>query len=177
MSKDRGKECQLLCQTYNEMCYVFDNDRLQNLLKQIFAKFGSGRIEQGLHVNYGTNTYIGKRFYANYNVSILDHADIHIGDNVLIGPNTVIASVTHPVNAEDRYNDVYIRKPICIGNHVWIGANCTILPGVTIGDNVVIGANSVVSKDIPANCVAVGAPCKVIKELEANQWLNLLPNG
>ena len=105
-------------------------------------------------------------FLANYNVTILDINVVHIGDNVMIGPHTLITTVGHPISPKGRRKHLGVTGPINIGDDVWIGGNVTILPGVTIGNNVVIGAGSVVNKDIPDNSLAVGVPARVIKEIE-----------
>ncbi len=109
---------------------------------------------------------MGDRFLANYNVTILDIAPVHIGNDCMIGPGTCIITVNHPLSPKGRRNHLGIAKPITIGNDVWIGANCTILPGVTIGNNVVIAAGAVVTKDVPDNCVVGGVPAKIMKEIE-----------
>ena len=109
---------------------------------------------------------MGDRFLANYNMTILDIAPVYIGNDCMIGPGTCIITVNHPLSPKGRRNHLGIAKPVTIGNDVWIGANCTILPGVTIGNNVVIAAGAVVTKDVPDNCVVGGVPAKVIKEIE-----------
>ena len=101
----------------------------------------------------------------NHNCTILDPAPVEFGDHVLIGPNCNFYTVGHPVDANLRNQGLATKKPIKVGNNVWIGGNVIVLPGVTIGDNVTIGAGSVVTKDIPSNCVALGSPCKVVKNL------------
>lgn len=113
------------------------------------------------------NIHAGDNFLTNYNVTILDVAPVNIGNDVMIGPNTLITSVGHPLSPKGRKARLGICKPVNIGNNVWIGGNCTILPGVTIGDNSVIAAGAVVTKDIPANCVVAGVPAKIIKTLES----------
>lgn len=140
------------------------------LSKAIVEFFGSAGeapwVGPGFQCDYGKNIYVGKYFTANYNVVILDIAAVHIGNHCMIGPNTLITTVGHPLSPMKRRNHIGIAKPVIIGNDVWIGGNSTILPGVTIGDNVVIAAGAVVTKDIPANCVAGGVPAKVIKWIE-----------
>ena len=108
---------------------------------------------------------IGENFYSNHNLVILDPAKVKFGDNVFIGPNCGFYTAEHPLDAEERNKGLEYAKPIKVGNNVWFGGNVTVIAGVTIGDNVVIGAGSVVVKDIPSNTVAVGNPCKVIKNL------------
>ena len=108
---------------------------------------------------------MGKNFLANYNVTILDIAPVKIGDYVMIGPNTLITTVNHPLSPQKRRQHIGQAKRVTIGRDVWIGGNCTILPGVTIGNNVVIAAGAVVTKDVPSNCVVGGVPAKMIREI------------
>ena len=123
-------------------------------------------IEQPFICDYGYNIKIGENFYSNHNLMILDANTVEFGDNVFIAPNCGFYTAGHPLDYKTRNEGLEYGKPIKIGNNVWIGGNVIVLPGVTIGDNSVIGAGSVVNKDIPANVVAVGKPCKVIKELQ-----------
>lgn len=115
--------------------------------------------------DYGKNIHVGDDFLINYNGVILDIAPVTIGNNVMIGPNTLITTVGYPLSPAGRREKLGIAEPITIGNDVWIGGNVTILPGVTIGDNVVVAAGAVVTKDIPSNCVGGGIPAKVIKDI------------
>ena len=112
------------------------------------------------------NIHIGNNFTANFNLTILDINEVHIGDNVMIDPNVTITTVGHPLSPKKRRDHIGQAKKIIIGNDIWLGANVTILPGVTIGDNVVVGAGAVVTKDIPDNSLALGVPAKVVKEIE-----------
>lgn len=131
---------------------------------------GMGRdiwIEPPFHMAYGTNVHIGDYFYANFNLVIVDDIDVYIGNNVMIAPNVTITPTGHPVDPELRRPGNQFSIPVRIGNDVWIGSNAVILPGVTIGDNSVIGAGSVVTHDIPTNVVAVGNPCRVLREISA----------
>ncbi|RYG64550.1 sugar O-acetyltransferase [bacterium] len=122
-------------------------------------------IEPTFRCDYGFNIYLGQNFYANFGVVMLDCAEIRIGENVLLAPNVQIYTAYHPLSPEERLTGRELAAPITIGNNVWIGGNAIVLPGVTIGDNSVIGAGSVVTKDVPANVVAAGNPCRVIREL------------
>ena len=122
-------------------------------------------IEQPFHCDYGYNIEIGENFYANVNCVVLDEAKVKFGDNVFVAPNCGFYTAGHPIDAAERNKGLEYARPITVGDNVWIGAGVTVLPGVTIGDNCVIGAGSVVVKDIPANCIAVGNPCKVIKTI------------
>ena len=122
-------------------------------------------INQPFYCDYGGPISIGRRFFANFNFTVLDEAPVSIGDDCFIGPNVSIYTACHSTDPEERNSRREWAKPVSIGNNVWIGGSVTILPGVTIGDNVTIGAGSVVTKDIPANVVAAGNPCRVIREV------------
>ena len=122
-------------------------------------------IESPVHMSYGNHVHLGDQFYANFNLVIIDDMDVYIGNQVMIGPNVTICTTGHPVYPLYREMGAHYSLPIHIGNKVWIGANSVVLPGVTIGDNSVIGAGSIVTRDIPANVVAVGNPCRVIREI------------
>lgn len=136
------------------------------LLKEILAEVGENcYVEPPLHANWGCHTHFGNNVYANFNLTLVDDTDIYVGDSVLFGPNVVVAVAGHPVDPELRRKVAQFNLPVHIGNNVWIGAGAIILPGITIGDNSVIGAGSVVTKDIPANVVAVGNPCRVLRKI------------
>lgn len=122
-------------------------------------------IEQPFYCDYGSNISIGNNFFSNYNLIILDCNKVTIGNNVMIGPNVSIFTAGHPIDPEVRQSGLEFALPVTIGNNVWIGGNVVITPNVTIGDNSVIGAGSVVTNDIPSNVVAVGNPCKVIRQI------------
>lgn len=156
-----------------DLCFEYNNIKPSNteernkIMKQILGKTGNFfRIEQPFMCDYGYNIEIGENFYANHNLIILDGNKVKFGDNVFIAPNCGFYTAGHPVDVERRNKGLEYAKPIEIGNNVWIGGNVIVLPGVKIGDNTVIGAGSVVNKDIPANVVAVGNPCRVIKQIE-----------
>lgn len=138
------------------------NTLIKNLLGSIEDDF---TIEQPFHCDYGYNIKIGKKFYSNYNLTILDTTTVSIGDYVFIGPNCNIYTATHPLDIKRRNEELEAALPVTIGNNVWLGGNVVILPGITIGNNVTIGAGSVVTKDIPDNVVAAGNPAKIIKKL------------
>lgn len=143
-----------------------DNSQVPLLLKNLFGKTGESIwIEAPFRCDYGWNIQVGNNFFGNYNLTILDVGTVTIGENVQIAPNVSIYTAGHPIHPESRNTGYEYGIPVTIGNNVWIGGNSVILPGVTIGDNVVIGAGSVVSKDIPDNMIAVGNPCKVIREI------------
>lgn len=141
-------------------------DRRQELLKDLLGKTGEKfTIQTPFYCDYGNNIYIGEKFYANFDCLILDVAEVHIGDNVMFGPRVNIFTAGHPIDAEIRNTNLEFGKPVTIGDNVWVGGNVTINPGVTIGDNVVIGSGSVVTKNIPSNTIAVGNPCRVLREI------------
>lgn len=155
-----------------EVCMMFNNCEGRNIeeknkiLEKLFQKkIDIMGIEPNFYCDYGFNIYLGKNFYSNHNLVILDANKVEFGDNVFIGPNCGFYTSGHPLDYETRNKGVEYAKPIKVGNNVWIGGNVCVMPGVTIGDNVVIGAGSVVVKDIPSNVVAVGNPCKVLKNI------------
>ena len=146
---------------------VTDRAGKESAIRELFGSVGANpNVLPGFRCDNGRNIHVGDEFLANYNVTILDISSVTMGDNVWIGPNTLITSVGHPVTPKGRRQHLGIAKPVTIGNDVWIGGNCTILPGVTIGNNVVVAAGAVVSKDAPDNCIVGGVPAKVIKEVE-----------
>lgn len=143
-----------------------EGKKREEILKQLLAEVGEGcYIEPPLHANWGKHSHFGNFVYANFNLTLVDDTDIYIGDNVMFGPNVVVATAGHPVDPELRRKVAQFNIPVRIGNNVWIGAGAILLPGVQIGDNSVIGAGSVVTKNIPANVVAVGNPCRVLREI------------
>ena len=161
--RDRVKE---LCRKYNSLAYT-DIENRDKIIKQILGKTGKTiLIEPNFFCDYGYNIEVGENFYMNHNCVVLDCAKVTFGDNVFIGPNCSFYTPIHPLNAEERNSGIEKALPIKVGNNVWFGGNVVVLPNVKIGDNSVIGAESVVTKDIPANVVAVGNPCKVIKEID-----------
>lgn len=154
------------CAKYNAIDDL-DKEAQYNFLKEMLGSVGEDVwIAKTFNCDCGKNIYIGSHFLANYNVTILDTVEVHIGDYVQIGPNTLITTVGHPITPKGRRHHISKVKPVNIGNDVWIGANVTILPGINIGNNVVIGAGAVVTKDIPDNSLAVGVPARVIREIE-----------
>lgn len=142
-------------------------DKRAKLLKELFAEIGEGcYIEPPLHANWGgKHCHLGKNVYFNFNVTLVDDTHIYVGDYTKFGPNVVIATAGHPILPSLREQAYQYNMPVKIGKCVWLGAGVIVLPGVEIGDNCVIGAGSVVTKNIPANSVAVGNPCKVIREI------------
>lgn len=147
-----------------------NTDRMQSILTALLRSTGKNIvINQPFRCDYGCNISVGENFMANFNLTILDEGRVTIGNNVFIGPNVSIYTACHPINPVERNKGVEWAEPVTIGNNVWIGGSTTILPGVSIGDNVTIGAGSVVTKDIPANCVAVGNPCRVKRQIETEE--------
>lgn len=142
-------------------------DKRNALLKQMFGRIGEGcYIEPPLHANWaGKHVFMGDKVYANFSLTLVDDGNIFIGDKVMFGPNVTVATANHPIVPELREKGLQYNKDVHIGDNVWIGAGVIIVPGVTIGDNTVIGAGSIVTKDIPANVVAVGNPCRVLREI------------
>ena len=122
-------------------------------------------ITAPFYCDYGYNITLGENFYANHGLVILDCAEVTFGKNVLVGPGCCIAPAAHPIDAEERNSGLEFAKPIKIGDNVWIGANVSVMPGVSIGDNAVIGAGSVVTRDIPPDTVAFGSPCRAVRKI------------
>ncbi len=156
-----------------DMLYDFNNTRPTELekrsqmLKNMFAEIGSGcYIEPPFHSNFGgKHCHFGNNVYANFNLTLVDDTHIYVGDNTMFGPNVTVATAGHPILPELREKMYQYNFPVHIGKNCWIGAGAIIVPGVTIGDNTVIGAGSVVTKDIPSGVVAVGNPCRVLREI------------
>ena len=154
-----------LCKEFND-CNVRNLEEKKSILEKLFQKrIDTVLIEPNFYCDYGFNIHLGKNFYSNHNLVILDANKVEFGNNVFIGPNCGFYTSGHPLDYKTRNKGLEYAKPIKVGNNVWFGGNVCVLPGVTIGDNVVIGAGSVVNKDIPSNVVAVGNPCKVVKEI------------
>ncbi|MEC5317731.1 sugar O-acetyltransferase [Brenneria populi subsp. brevivirga] len=159
------RKAKSLCFKYNQTMPESEGERF-SLLGELLGKCGrSITVEPPFYCDYGTNTFIGDHFYANHNLVILDGARVTIGNNVFIAPNVGIHTAGHPLDVGRRNQGLEYALPIVIGNNVWIGASAVILPGVSIGDGAMIGAGSVVTKDIPANVIAVGNPCRVLREI------------
>ena len=144
-----------------------DNAGRLKLLKSLLGHIADDEIiiNQPFYCDYGKQISVGKRFFANFHFTVLDEAKVTIGDDCFIGPNVSIYTACHSTDPVERNTRREWAEPVTIGDNVWIGGSVTILPGVTIGDNVTIGAGSVVTKDIPSNSVAVGNPCRVIKNI------------
>ncbi len=159
--------------TFVEKLYDFnasrplEQEKRAIMLKDMFAEIGEDcYIEPPLHANWGgKHVHFGKGVYANFNLTLVDDTHIYVGDYTMLGPNVVLATAGHPILPELRPLAYQYNMPVHIGKNCWLGAGVIVLPGVTIGDNTVIGAGSVVTKDIPANVVAVGNPCRVLREI------------
>ncbi len=144
-----------------------EQEKRQALLKEMFAEIGEGcYVEAPFYANMGgAHVHFGKNIYCNFNVTMVDDTHIYVGDCTMFGPGVTVATAGHPIQPELREKGYQYNAPVHIGRNCWIGAGAIIMPGVTIGDNVVIGAGSVVTKDIPSNVVAVGNPCRVMREV------------
>lgn len=159
------KECKLKLYKFNNLTMDNLKERIEILREILGSSEEMVYIEPPFYCDYGKNISVGNNFYANYNLHVLDCAKVIIGENVLIGPMCGIYTAGHPIDAEIRATGLEIAKEVKIGNDVWIGGGVTINPGVTVGSNVVIGSGSVVTKDIPDNCIAFGNPCKVQRKI------------
>lgn len=158
-------ECKKKIYEYNHLPPERWGERT-NLIKNILGSTGENiHIEEPFRCDYGSNIEVGENFFANYNLTVLDVGKVTIGDNAQIAPNVSIYTAGHPVHPDSRNSGYEYGIDISIGDNVWIGGSTCILPGVHIGNNVVIGAGSVVTKDIPDNVIAVGNPCRVIREI------------
>ncbi len=158
--------------TAKDLCYDFnqlrpsDDEKQQTIMKKLLGKTkGAFTIVSPFWCDYGYNIEIGENFFANHNTVILDGAKVIFGDNVFIAPNCGFYTAGHPIDSERRNKGLEYAYPIKVGNNVWIGAGVQVMPGVTIGSNVVIGGGSVVVRNIPDNCVALGNPCKVLRPI------------
>ena len=163
-------EEQVKCQ---ERLYDFNRTRPSELakrevlLREMLAELGENcYVEPPLHANYGGKfVHFGKNIYANYNLTLVDDTHIYVGDYTMFGPNVTVSTAGHPILPELREQAYQYNMPVRIGRNCWIGAGVIIVPGITIGDNVVIGAGSIVTKDLPSNVVAVGNPCRILREV------------
>lgn len=159
------EKCKNKCFEYNKL-NPNDRETQNKILKDLLGKMGNDVIiTPPFWCDYGYHITVGDCFYSNHNLIITDGAQVTFGDNVFIAPNCCFTTAEHAIDPEMRKSGIEVAKPITIGNNVWIGAGATILAGVTIGDNSVIGAGSVVTKSIPENVIAVGIPCRVLREI------------
>ncbi|GIG34692.1 sugar O-acetyltransferase [Cellulomonas pakistanensis] len=162
--EDLTRRSARLAEAYGRVA-LLDDEAARAILADLLGTLGEGSgIRPPLHVDYGKHIHVGARTFVNFNLTALDVATIHIGDDCMIGPNVQLLTPTHPVEPQRRKDKVEGAKPIVIGDNVWLGGGVVVCPGVTIGENSVIGAGSVVTRDIPANVVAVGNPARVVRE-------------
>ena len=147
-------------------------DKKQRYMKDVFAECGENcYIELPFHANWGGHhVHFGSGIYANSNLTLVDDGHIYVGDKVMFGPNVTIATAGHPINPELRDRGLQFNKDVYIGENTWIGAGVIIVPGVHIGSNTVIGAGSIVTKDIPDNVIAVGNPCRVLRNVSEKDY-------
>lgn len=167
-----------------ELLYTFnqtrpsEQEKRNQLLKQMFAEIGENcYIEPPFHANFGgKHVHFGKNIYANFNLTMVDDGHIYVGDYTMFAPSVIVATAGHPILPELRETVYQYNMPVHIGKNCWIGAGAIILPGVTIGDQVVVGAGSVVTKDLPSNVVAVGYPCRVVREVSEHDRIYYFKN-
>lgn len=147
-----------------------ETEKRERLMREMFAELGEDcYVELPLRANWGgRHVHFGNGVYANSNLTLVDDGEIYVGDHVMMGPNVVLCTATHPISPELRYKQAEYNLPVHIEENVWIGGGVFVMPGVTIGKNSVIGAGSVVTKDIPANVVAAGNPCRVMRRITEN---------
>ncbi|WP_285888320.1 sugar O-acetyltransferase [Paenibacillus polysaccharolyticus] len=158
------EKCQDLCHDFNQL-KPSDTKKKREVLAEILEKTPENFVVTApFYCDFGYNIEIGEGFFSNYNCTILDGAKVTFGKNVFIAPNCCFSTAGHPLDSEQRNAGLEFAYPITVGNNVWFGAGVTVLPGVTIGDDVVIGAGSIVNKDIPSGVIAVGNPCRVLRE-------------
>lgn len=187
---EQQKKCRQILQKLNFMDRS-DFEAIEEVVKELLGKSERAFINPPFYCDYGFNIEVGKRFFANYNCTIIDVAKVKIGDNCMFGPNVSLYTAGHPVHPDTRNSGYEYGKEIIVGDNVWIGGNTVVCPGVHIGNNVVIGAGSVVTKDIPDWCIAVGNPCKVLRiiteedrkklykseEIDEEAWRDIVEKG
>ncbi len=158
------KQAKQLCQQLNAL-RADQHKARKPLYQQLFGEVSSAYIEPNFFCDYGSNIFLGERFYANHNCVILDAAEVRIGARVMLGPNVQIYTTSHPLSAVERATGIELCAPVVIGDDCWIGGGAIILPGVTLGAGAVIGAGSVVTKDVPPGVTALGNPCRVQQQI------------
>ena len=168
ISDDKVMEQQKVTRKLTQQLNTVDRsnfDEIAKIVAKLFGACNNAFVNPPFYCDYGFNIKAGKNLFVNYNCTILDVATVTFGDNCFVAPNVAIYTAGHPLHHEVRNSGLGYGLPVTIGNNVWLGGNTVVCPGVTIGDNTVIGAGSVVTKDIPANVVACGNPCKVVREI------------
>jgi maltose O-acetyltransferase len=160
---EERRRAKALCRRYN----ASDSVPEASILAQLFGYATDAYIEPPFFCDYGYNVKLGARFYANHGLVILDVMPVTIGEGVFVAPNVVISAATHPLDPDTRATGLEQGKPVTIGDGVWIGSGAQVLPGVTIGSGTTVGAGAVVTRDLPARCVAAGNPCRVLRFLDA----------
>lgn len=167
---EERKQARLLLEEYNRTS-ITESKKRASILSQLLGQCDdSTYIEPHFRCDYGYNITVGKNFYANYDLIILDCAPVKIGDNVMFGPRVGLYAASHPIDATIRDTGLELSAPIMIGNHVWLCGDVTVVPGVTIGDNTIVGAGSVVTKDLPSNVIAAGNPCCVRRSITSKDY-------
>lgn len=154
-----------LCRLYNSIIDEEKNQRSKLINELLGYEPKNCHIAPTFNCDYGVNIELGQNFFANFDCIILDVCQVRIGDNVMFGPRVCVYTAGHPLDAETRNTQLEFGTPVTMGNSVWVGGNTIILPGVTIGDNTVIGSGAVVTKSIPANVLAVGNPCQILRSI------------
>jgi maltose O-acetyltransferase len=164
------KAAKLITQLYNQTSDE-ELDKRHDYLTKLLGSAGKNIwIEPTFRCDYGYNIFIGDNFYANYDCIILDVCSVTLGSNVFLGPRVCIYTAAHPIDSEVRSNGLEYGRPVSIGNHVWIGGNSVINPGVFIGDNVVIGSGTVVTRDVPSGVITVGNPNRILRPITDDDW-------
>lgn len=161
---EEQKVCRRILQRLNTVDRS-DFDEIGKIVKELLGKSDGAFINPPFYCDYGSHIEVGKNFFANYNCTIIDVAKVKIGDNCQMAPNVAIYTAGHPLHPVSRNSMYEYGISVTIGDNVWIGGNTVIMPGVHIGSNTVIGAGSVVTKDIPDWVVAVGNPCRVLRQI------------
>jgi len=162
-----AREALRLADTYHRAEVAGEPDAREHLVALVGTLGDGAYVKPPLFVDYGENLHIGARTFVNYNLTALDVAAITIGEDCQLGPNVQLLTPTHPLDPQPRRDKLEAARPITIGDNVWLGGGVIVCPGVTIGDNTVVGAGAVVTRDLPANVVAVGDPARVVRELDA----------